>query len=264
MIRLRTHLVCVRDRSHQHFQGACRSWPTRTEQGLHGRFIWPGAGQRPRHRRCTGCHHQQAGLAPELARDLLQRLNRDCGRFAVHRPFRRPPDGAQFADRCHTVGVHDRCGREYHCDHLRAPGQTVCRRACGRRRVCQWQARGWHLDVLTGWQDSLAGPGQHRRARGFGGPGGPTRGSRAACTTRPANPEHGGDIYRAACVPCHGETGGGGHGGGPSLIKGQSHDAILGTASAGRNNMPAFKSVYSADELNDVTAYIQTMLQTAK
>ncbi len=48
---------------------------------------------------------------------------------------------------------------------------------------------------------------------------------------------------------------------GPSLIKGQSHDAILATASAGKNNMPAFKSIYSADELNDVTAYIQATLQ---
>src|SRR5580658_9517399 len=74
----------------------------------------------------------------------------------------------------------------------------------------------------------------------------------------------GGEIDRAACVPCHGASGGGGQGGGPSLLKGQSHDAILGTASAGRNNMPAFKSIYSADELNDVTAYIQATLQKAQ
>ncbi len=39
---------------------------------------------------------------------------------------------------------------------------------------------------------------------------------------------------------------------------------ILGTASAGKNNMPAFKSIYSADELNDVTAYIRTTLQAVK
>ncbi len=65
-------------------------------------------------------------------------------------------------------------------------------------------------------------------------------------------------------MPCHGAAGSGGQGGGPSLIKGQSHDAILGTASAGKNNMPAFKSIYSADELNDVTAYIQTTLQEAQ
>jgi len=28
--------------------------------------------------------------------------------------------------------------------------------------------------------------------------------------------------------------------------------------------MPAFRSIYSGDELNDVTAYIQTTLQQAK
>jgi len=101
-------------------------------------------------------------------------------------------------------------------------------------------------------------------APGRAGPGGPPAAAVLPVTTRPANAEHGSDIYRAACVPCHGAAGSGGSGGGPSLLKGQSHDAILGTASAGRNNMPAFKSIYSGDELNDVTAYIQTTLQQAK
>ncbi|MEJ0008674.1 MAG: PQQ-binding-like beta-propeller repeat protein [Steroidobacteraceae bacterium] len=99
---------------------------------------------------------------------------------------------------------------------------------------------------------------------GGGGAAGPPAAAALPLTTRAANPAQGGDIYRAACVPCHGAEGSGGQGGGPSLIKGQSHDAILGTASAGRNNMPAFKSIYSADELNDVTAYIQTTLQSAR
>jgi len=115
---------------------------------------------------------------------------------------------------------------------------------------------------LDGKIPSLALGGAPGRA-GFG-PGGPPTAVALPVTTRPANAEHGGDIYRAACVPCHGATGGGGSGGGASLLKGQSHDAILGTASAGKNNMPAFKSVYSADELNDVTAYIQSMLQQSK
>jgi len=97
---------------------------------------------------------------------------------------------------------------------------------------------------------------------GFGA--GPAAAAALPVTTRPANAEHGAEIYRAACVPCHGATGGGGTGGGASLLKGQSHDAILATASAGKNNMPAFKSIYSADELNDVTAYIQSMLQQGK
>jgi quinohemoprotein ethanol dehydrogenase len=121
---------------------------------------------------------------------------------------------------------------------------------------------GVWLFSLDGKIPSL-GPGA-APARGLqGGPGGAPAGPELPVTTRAANAENGGNIYRAACVPCHGETGTGGHGGGPSLIKGQSHDALLMTASSGRNNMPAFKSVYTPDELNDVTAYIQT-LQNAK
>jgi quinohemoprotein ethanol dehydrogenase len=115
---------------------------------------------------------------------------------------------------------------------------------------------------LDGKIPSLAVGGAPGRA-GFGAGAAPTAVA-LPVTTRAANAEHGGDIYRAACVPCHGAAGGGGSGGGASLLKGQSHDVILETASAGKNNMPAFKSVYSADELNDVTAYIQSMLQQGK
>ncbi len=113
---------------------------------------------------------------------------------------------------------------------------------------------------LDGKIPSLAQPSAGGRP-GLGA--GPPVAAALPVTTRAANADHGGDIYRAACVPCHGASGGGGQGGGTSLLKGQSHDTILGTASAGKNNMPAFKSIYSADELNDVTAYIQTTLQKA-
>jgi mono/diheme cytochrome c family protein len=83
-------------------------------------------------------------------------------------------------------------------------------------------------------------------------------------TTRPPNADHGSDIYRQACLPCHGQTGGGGTGGGAPLIGGLEHDHVLTVVSAGKNNMPAFKSVYSADELNDVTSYILDVLTPKK
>ncbi|HTV51419.1 MAG TPA: PQQ-binding-like beta-propeller repeat protein, partial [Steroidobacteraceae bacterium] len=78
--------------------------------------------------------------------------------------------------------------------------------------------------------------------------------------TRPPDPLNGARIYRAACVPCHGESGRGGQGGGPQLVNGLTRSAILETASAGHNNMPAFAQVYSADELNDVAEYISSVL----
>ncbi len=78
--------------------------------------------------------------------------------------------------------------------------------------------------------------------------------------TRPANVGNGSKIYRAACVPCHGDSGQGGVGGGPPLVNGLSRESILSVASAGRHNMPGFASSYSADELNDVASYIATVL----
>jgi quinohemoprotein ethanol dehydrogenase len=82
--------------------------------------------------------------------------------------------------------------------------------------------------------------------------------------TRPPNLDNGRRIYRSACLPCHGESGQGGVGGGPTLVNGLSRPSILDTASAGRHNMPAFSSVYSADELNDVASYIVGVLAPAK
>ena len=45
-------------------------------------------------------------------------------------------------------------------------------------------------------------------------------------------------------------------------MKGQTREAILFVASTGRNNMPAFASVYSADDLNDIASYIVDVLGT--
>jgi quinohemoprotein ethanol dehydrogenase len=118
---------------------------------------------------------------------------------------------------------------------------------------------GIWMFTLDGKIPSLASGAPAGRAGAAAPPGAPA----LPVTTRAANAAHGEEIYHAACVPCHGAEGRGGEGGGASLLKGQSHDAILGTASAGKNNMPAFKSIYSADELNDVTAYIQNTLQAA-
>jgi mono/diheme cytochrome c family protein len=65
-------------------------------------------------------------------------------------------------------------------------------------------------------------------------------------------------------VPCHGSTGQGGEGGGATLVNGLTRQSILATVSTGKNNMPAFASSYSPDELNDVASYIADVLAKAK
>ena len=77
------------------------------------------------------------------------------------------------------------------------------------------------------------------------------------------NRANGEKIYKAACVPCHGESGAGGHGGGPSLVAGQDTDKIISITASGKNNMPAFTATYSADDLRDVADYITKGLAAA-
>jgi alcohol dehydrogenase (cytochrome c) len=78
--------------------------------------------------------------------------------------------------------------------------------------------------------------------------------------TRPADRSNGESIYRQTCLPCHGPTGRGGEGGGKTLVEGLTSDVLLSVTAAGRNNMPAFRGTYSADELRDVAAYILEVL----
>ncbi len=106
--------------------------------------------------------------------------------------------------------------------------------------------------------ESAGGPGGGAMAALFGGRG--PRLPALPVVTRPANVENGRTIYRGACLPCHGDAGRGGVGGGPALVNGLSRDTILTVATTGRHNMPSFASSYSANELNDVAAYILGVL----
>ena len=67
---------------------------------------------------------------------------------------------------------------------------------------------------------------------------------------------NGEQLYKSACVACHGAAGDGGHGGGPTLIDGLSAATILAVTASGRNNMPAFGNVYSAEQLRDIAQYV--------
>lgn len=104
------------------------------------------------------------------------------------------------------------------------------------------------------WQFSLkgtlppvpvAGP-----ARGGGGGAGPGPRPRAADVA------HGRQVFTEACVACHGPDGGGGVGGGSSLIASRlSPDEIGAIAGYGKGRMPALAGVLSPADLQDVAAY---------
>ena len=82
----------------------------------------------------------------------------------------------------------------------------------------------------------------------------------ATLPDRPADLATGETLYRQTCLPCHGETGEGGEGGGAPLTLGQSLGEILAVVVSGRNNMPSFGSVLDPDQLLDVGSYVTNVL----
>jgi quinohemoprotein ethanol dehydrogenase len=135
------------------------------------------------------------------------------------------------------------------------------------------QGDGIWMFTLDGKIEPLppSAPPGGRPSGGAGGAGaarpagaGPGPGVGAGGAARPISRANGEKIYKAACVPCHGETGAGGHGGGPSLIAGQDIDKLISITAAGKNNMPAFAATYSMDDLRDVADYIANGLAAAK
>ena len=63
---------------------------------------------------------------------------------------------------------------------------------------------------------------------------------------------------------CHGAEGSGGQGGGPSLLAFPA-SYIAATATTGKGTaMPAFRSVFTPDQLRDIAGYISTTLAAKK
>ncbi len=107
----------------------------------------------------------------------------------------------------------------------------------------------------AGAQGGPPGAGQPPAAT----PAGPPRAEQppaASARGRTVRVDNGARIYKSACLPCHGETGEGGHGGGPTLVAGLSIDRIMSVTSTGKNNMPAFGATYSTSDLRDIASYI--------
>jgi quinohemoprotein ethanol dehydrogenase len=95
---------------------------------------------------------------------------------------------------------------------------------------------------------------------GPGGPGGAGAGAALPAPTAPLSLANGESVYKAACVACHGATGTGGHGGGPTLIANPDVALIQAITTTGRNNMPTFRGIYDANQVRDVAEYIRQVL----
>ncbi len=71
-----------------------------------------------------------------------------------------------------------------------------------------------------------------------------------------ANLVEGKRIFTQNCAACHGDDGKGGHTGGAPLDRVNDLNAAIQTVTAGRNNMPSFRSAFTPEQIRDVSAYV--------
>jgi mono/diheme cytochrome c family protein len=74
-----------------------------------------------------------------------------------------------------------------------------------------------------------------------------------------ANVVAGQRLYEQACVFCHGTDGKGDHGGAP-LDGVRDLAATIQTVTAGRNNMPPFRTAFTPEQIRDVSGYVIEVL----
>jgi alcohol dehydrogenase (cytochrome c) len=70
----------------------------------------------------------------------------------------------------------------------------------------------------------------------------------------------GGEVFRQACVACHGEDGRGGHGGGAPLDLVTDAALVVGTVRDGRGNMPPLGGALTPEQIEAVADYVVTEL----
>jgi len=75
-----------------------------------------------------------------------------------------------------------------------------------------------------------------------------------------ASIERGRQLYKQACVVCHGEDGKGEHAAGAPLVGLRDLSAAIRTVTEGRNNMPPFGRTFTVEQIRDVGAYVIEVL----
>lgn len=89
-------------------------------------------------------------------------------------------------------------------------------------------------------------------ARPAGGPAPAAERTRAS-----ANIAAGRVLFQQACAVCHGDDGKGGHGAAPSLEPVTDFELAARIVTEGRNGtMPAFRSIYTAEQIRDISAFV--------
>jgi alcohol dehydrogenase (cytochrome c) len=85
----------------------------------------------------------------------------------------------------------------------------------------------------------------------------PLRPRVSAAAPAPGAPDlaRGATLYTQTCVPCHGDDGLGGHGGGAPLNALDSLDQVTTVVRDGQNNMPPFNAALTPQQILDVSAY---------
>ena len=78
-----------------------------------------------------------------------------------------------------------------------------------------------------------------------------------------ADPLRGGKSYQSHCINCHGANGAGEIPNIPDFSRGesllQSDNALLETIKSGKGMMPAYRGIFSDDEIRDVIAYLRIL-----
>lgn len=91
-----------------------------------------------------------------------------------------------------------------------------------------------------------------------GDPGAPPSPPQSKIET--AEVARGSEIYFSTCMPCHGNAGQGGPGGGMPFTDALTVDSIATILRTGRNTMPEFGSVYTPEEIEGIAHFVMEKL----